>query len=85
MSEKSSAPKAAGNLPVPKMRRGVKGFYRDVVREMKHVTWPKPKETTRLTGVVLAVCVMIVTMLYFATLIFGQILSAIITGKAPQL
>ncbi len=80
MSEKSSAPKAAGNLPVPKMRRGVKGFYRDVVREMKHVTWPKPQETTRLTGVVLAVCVMIVTMLYFATLIFGQILSAIISS-----
>ncbi len=80
MSEKSSAPKAAGNLPVPKMRRGVKGFYRDVVREMKHVTWPKPQETTRLTGVVLAVCVMIVTMLYFATLIFGQILAAIISS-----
>lgn len=80
MSEKSSAPKAAGNLPVPKMRRGVKGFYRDVVREMKHVTWPKPQETTRLTGVVLAVCVMIVTMLFFATLIFGQILAAIISS-----
>ncbi|MCH8978153.1 MAG: preprotein translocase subunit SecE [Armatimonadetes bacterium] len=67
------------------MRRGVKGFYRDVVREMKHVTWPKPHETTRLTGVVLAVCVMIVTMLYFATFIFGWILSAIITGGPPQL
>lgn len=85
MSEKSSAPKAAGNLPVPKMRRGVKGFYRDVVREMKHVTWPKPNETTRLTGVVLAVCVMIVAMLYFATYIFGKVLTAIITGGAPQL
>lgn len=85
MSEKTKAPKATGNLPVPKMRRGVKGFYRDVVREMKHVTWPKPQETTRLTGVVLAVCVMIVAMLYFATFIFGQVLTAIITGRAPQL
>lgn len=80
MSEKTSGPKPASNLPVPKMRRGVKGFYRDVVREMKHVTWPKPQETSRLTGVVLAVCVMIVTMLYFATFIFGEVLKAIITS-----
>ena len=85
MSDKPKGPKVAGNLPVPKMRRGVKGFYRDVIREMKHVTWPKPQETTRLTGVVLAVCVMIVAMLYFATFIFGQVLTAIITVGALQL
>ena len=60
------------------MRRGVKGFYRDVVREMKHVTWPKPQETTRLTGVVLAVCAMIVVLLMLATFVFGEAVRAIV-------
>lgn len=76
----SETPKAAkpGSVPVPKMRRGVKGFYRDVVREMKHVTWPKPQETTRLTGVVLAVCAMIVVLLMLATFVFGEVVRAIV-------
>ncbi len=79
MSETPKGSKA-GALPVPKMKRGVKGFYKDVVREMKHVTWPKPQETTRLTGVVLAVCAMIVVLLMLATFVFGKIVHAIVTG-----
>ena len=79
MSDSPKGPKT-GSVPVPKMRRGVKGFYKDVIREMKHVTWPKPQETTRLTGVVLAVCAMIVVLLMFATYIFGTIVNAIILG-----
>jgi preprotein translocase SecE subunit len=62
------------------MKRGVRGFYKDVVREMKHVTWPKPQETTRLTGVVLAVCAMIVVLLQLATFVFGTVVNAIISG-----
>ena len=30
--------------------------FKNMWRELKKVTWPTPKETTRLTGVVLAVC-----------------------------
>lgn len=76
----SETPKATkpGSVPVPKMRRGLKGFYKDVVREMKHVTWPRPQETTRLTGVVLAVCAMIVVLLMLATFVFGEIVRAIV-------
>ncbi|MEX2244645.1 MAG: preprotein translocase subunit SecE [Fimbriimonadaceae bacterium] len=75
----SQTPKT-GSVPVPKMRRGVKGFYRDVVREMKHVTWPKPHETTRLTGVVLVVCALIIVLLQFAAFVFGEIVTAIVKG-----
>ncbi len=79
MSETPKGPKP-GTVPVPKMKRGVKGFYKDVVREMKHVTWPKPQETTRLTGVVLAVCAMIVVLLQLATFVFGTVVNAIVNG-----
>jgi preprotein translocase SecE subunit len=80
----SEAPKGIkpGAVPIPSMKRGLKGFYRDVVREMKHVTWPAPKETTRLTGIVLAVCTMIVVLLMFATYFFGAIIHMIVRGAA---
>lgn len=78
----SSSPKAPTSVPVPKMKRGVRGFYKDVVREMKHVTWPKPQETTRLTGVVLAVCVLIIVLLQFATFVFGWVVRSIVSGGA---
>ena len=55
-NDNKKAPQAGGGLPIPKMNRGLKGFYADVQREIKHINWPTPKETTRLTGVVLAVC-----------------------------
>lgn len=45
------------SAPVPKPGRGgLKGFFNDVIRELKKVQWPTPRETTRLTGVVVAVC-----------------------------
>ncbi len=50
----------AGAVPLPKMRRGPKAFYRDVVREMKHVHWPTRHESMRLTGVVIAICALVV-------------------------
>ena len=77
----SEGPKT-GSVPVPRMRRGIKGFYRDVIREMKHVTWPTPQETTRLTGVVLAICTMIVAMLQFTALVLSSVIHAIVGGGA---
>ena len=82
MSNKSKGSKVASSLPVPSMRRGVKGFYRDVVREMKHVNWPSGQETGRLTGVVLAVCFIIILMLLGATTLFGWVVTRIISGGA---
>ena len=78
MSKKAQA----GAVPVPKFHRGIKGFYTDVIREMKHVTWPTRQEALRLTGVVLAVCVLIAVMLTLLSLGFETILGAIgIGGK----
>lgn len=82
MSESPKASKMPAGVPVPKLRRGFKGFYKDVVREMKHVTWPTPKETTRLTGIVLAVCTLIVLLLMAATFLFGTLLHLIVKGGA---
>ena len=52
------------SIPVPKSKRGLKGFFTESVRELKKVDWPTPKETNRLTGIVLAVCALSVGVLY---------------------
>jgi preprotein translocase SecE subunit len=80
MSDTAKGSKVPSSVPVPKMRRGFKGFYKEIVREMKHVTWPTPKETTRLTGIVLAVCTMIVLLLMAATFLFGTLIQLIVKG-----
>jgi len=49
-----------GGIPLPKSKRGMRGFLTEVVRELKKVTWPTHKETTRLTGVVMAVCTFLI-------------------------
>ena len=59
----SNSESPRGSLPIPKSRRGAKGFLTEVGREMKKVNWPTRPETNRLTGVVLAVCIMGVIML----------------------
>lgn len=79
-NSETKAPKSGGSLPVPKLNRGVKGFYQDVMREMKHVNWPTRQETTRLTGVVLALCVALVLVLYGLSIAFEVLLKILITG-----
>ncbi len=46
-----------GKVALPSSRRGVKGFFSETARELRKVNWPSPRETTRLTGIVLTVCV----------------------------
>ncbi len=50
-------------IPIPKSKRGMRGFWTEVARELKKVTWPTHQETTRLTGVVLAVCTFLILLL----------------------
>lgn len=61
-------------------KRGLSGFLRDTMRELKHVVWPSRKETIRLSGVVLTVCTGIVLFLYALGIAFGWVLDTII-GK----
>ncbi len=71
------APKATGPS-LPTMRRGIKGFFQDLQREMKNVTWPTPKEATRLAGVVAGVCAGIVTFLFVVSFVAEIILNIIL-------
>ena len=75
-----SSPEAGGGLPLPKSKGGLKGFYNEVVREMKKVTWPTRSETNRLTGVVLAVTILCVTVLTVLGLLFGTIIDLLTKG-----
>ena len=70
-----------GSLPIPKSRRGAKGFLADVMREMKKVSWPTRPETNRLTGVVLAVCIMGVIMLTVMSIVFEHLVNLITKGS----
>lgn len=54
----------AGKVPVPDMRRGIRGFFEDVKRELKRVIWPSRSDTVRLTGTVLIVCVLFILYLW---------------------
>lgn len=67
--------RTAGSVPMPKLkRRGMRGFLADTRSELKKVTWPTRHEANRLTGVVLSVCVMCVTILWLLSTAFGWIL-----------
>jgi len=72
--------KAAGSLPIPTSRRGIKGFFNEVLREMKKVSWPTKAETNRLTGVVLIVCVVLVAILSSMGYVFDTLIRLMTKG-----
>ncbi|MFY9233305.1 MAG: preprotein translocase subunit SecE [Fimbriimonadaceae bacterium] len=57
----------------------MKTFFVDVVREMKKVTWPTRSETNRMTGIVLAVCALVVGILTALNIVVGTLMN-ILTG-----
>ncbi len=76
--------KVGGVARAPRMpgsKRGFKGFYNDVNREVKKVSWPTTHETNRLTGVVLAVCGLIVLVLLILSELSDIVVKIITTGK----
>lgn len=62
------------------MRRGLKGFFNEVMREMKKVSWPTVQETNRLTGVVLLACLAMVTILTLLGYFFETVIRIITHG-----
>lgn len=83
MSKSSDSKPAAtgGQIPIPKAARGgLKGFFRDVQRELKKVEWPTPPETNRLTGVVIVVCG-IVTVVIVVMSFIADVMLRLIQGK----
>ncbi len=79
-SKPEPSPKASGSAPLPDLRRGMKGFLRGVQQEMKRVTWPSRKETTRLTGVVLGVCGLITIFLALLSGAFDVLMKILLEG-----
>ncbi len=73
-------PRRSGALPIPKSKRGLKGFFLEVGREMRKVSWPSRAETNRLTGVVLAVCGIVVVILSAMSYFFETIVNLITKG-----
>lgn len=76
-TEKQSAP----TTPMPKSRRGLKGFISEVSRELSRVNWPTKPETNRLTGVVLSVCLLIATVITGMSWISSIVVSLVTKGK----
>lgn len=70
----------SGSIALPKSRRGVKGFFNEVGREMKKVNWPTKPETNRLTGVVMGVTLLCMAILTGLGIIFGTLVNLITKG-----
>jgi preprotein translocase SecE subunit len=75
MSKKApTGPSVPAGIPIPRSRRGIRQYFVDVGREMKKVTWPPYTETNRLTGVVLAVCTLLILILSGFHIVFKTLI-----------
>lgn len=75
-----AAPAPGGGVPLPTSKRGFKGFLAEVGRELKKVSWPSKTETNRLTGVVLAVCFLVVLVLTGLNYFWATVISLLTKG-----
>ena len=48
------------------------GFFQDVVKEMKKVTWPTKEELLESTKVVIVVCIVLAVFTYVIDMIINQ-------------
>jgi preprotein translocase SecE subunit len=76
----SNSGEGGGGLPLPKSRRGIKGFINEVVRELKKVSCPPKHETNRLTGVVMAVTLIFIIILTGFSLIAQTLVNLLTKG-----
>jgi preprotein translocase SecE subunit len=75
------ANESSGKVALPSSRRGVKGFFSETARELRKVNWPSPREATRLTGIVLTVCVAQAAILLGLQFFFGAVIDILEKGK----
>lgn len=71
---------ALGKVPTPDMRKGIKGFVQDVIREMKKVIWPTKADTIRFTMMVIVVMAAFIIYMYLLGVLIEFLLS-IVFGK----
>ena len=77
MSKPISMDKTSAPIPKPG-RGGLKGYFSEVIRELKKVQWPTPRETTRLTGVVVAVCAICLVVIYALSLVISSVIDMVV-------
>ncbi len=60
------------------MKEKIIGFFTDVVKEMKKVTWPKKDELRDSTVIVLVVCLIIGVFVYLVDMVVSGVLHKIL-------
>lgn len=80
MASTPSGPKGPTSIPTYRSKRGWKGYFAEVSREMKKVNWPTRAETNRLTGVVFAVCFIVGIILFALSTVFEHFVSLVTSG-----
>ncbi len=60
------------------MKEKIIGFFTDVVKEMKKVTWPKREELQDSTIIVLVVCLIIGAFIYVVDMVVSGVLRQIL-------
>lgn len=59
------------------MKEKIKGFFEDVVKEMRKVTWPTRAELFESTKVVIVVCIILAGFAYIIDLVISQVMQGI--------
>lgn len=59
------------------MKEKIIGFFQDVVKEMKKVTWPTKAELFESTKVVIVVCLILATFTYVIDIFITQVFKGI--------
>ena len=54
------------------MKDKIIGFFQDVVKEMKKVTWPTKEELIESTKIVIVVCIILSVFTYVIDMIINQ-------------
>lgn len=70
-----------GKVALPSSKRGAKGYIAETSRELRKVNWPSPRETTRLTGIVLTVCISQALILLVMSEVFDKVITILEKGK----
>jgi len=80
-NDSNDRPKPATAIATPKFKRGLKGFLTDTNREMKKVIWPARRETSRLTFVVLSLCVIVAVMMFVMGWMSDTLIAVLTKGR----
>jgi preprotein translocase subunit SecE len=83
--QRSPKPQVGGSSPSwrasllnrASMKDKIVGFFNDVVKEMKKVTWPTKEELKESTVIVVVVCLIIAAFTYVIDMAISQLLKGI--------